>query len=61
MTNDSGVRVHPFVTVQALGRLCERLGVEARVSWQNDRLHVVLVRKDNTAWVPPFLREVKVR
>jgi hypothetical protein len=51
------VRVHPFITVQALGRVCDRHHCEARVSWEHGRLKVVLVPKlDDDQQVPAFLR-----
>jgi len=52
-----GIRVNPYITVQALGRLCERHHVEARVWWDDGKLQVRLVsRVELDENVPAFLK-----
>ena len=37
-----GIRVNPYITVMALGRLCERHHVVAHVGWTDGMLEVTL-------------------
>lgn len=41
-----GIAVSPFITVLALGRLCERHSVVAEVDWIGGQLQVRLVPKE---------------
>jgi len=54
------IRVNPYITVMALGRLCETHNAEARVWWEDGNMRVLVTPRDVPAAIekplPAFLK-----